>query len=255
MIPYFMDRWNWQWQRLKNENESIFLDWIFPTKLIDFAGKTVLDAGCGNGGYLKIVANYADKVIGLEKYATEAARENIVKHSNIEIVEGDIENIKFSEQFNAIYSVGVLHHLVDPDRGMKNLIDNLKIGGFINVWVYAKEGNWFMIKIIEPLKKFFLLRLPLPILKVFANILTMFLYILVWTVYLIPLNLLYADYFQKFRKHSYQRNLMNVFDKLNAPLTHWITEDQIKDWFKDLDSVIIRHYNRISWSGFGIKKQ
>lgn len=248
-----VNRWDYQWQRFKNEEENIFLDWIFPTKLEDYRGKVVLDAGCGNGGYAKIVAKYAKKVIGLDKYSIKSALVNTKEIKNIKLIKGDIENFIYNRRFDAIYSVGVLHHLNNPEKGFNNLIKNLKNGGMINVWVYAKEGNWFVINIIEPLKRIILLKLPLPALKIVSYLSTLILYIFSWLMYKLPFSLPYSKYFAKFREHTFQRNMMNVFDKLNAPQTHWISRRQIDSWFKELKKVKIMHYNNISWSGFGIK--
>lgn len=248
------NRWQWQWQRFKNEDRQIFLDWIYPTELKGYKNKLVLDAGCGNAGYSKMVAGFARKVIALDKYCAPIARENTKNFKNIQVLESDIKNFKYKQKFDAIYSVGVFHHLKNPEKAFKNLVDNLKPGGFINIWAYAKEGNFFMIKIVEPLKKLFLLRLPKNILKILAEIINLILYVFAWSIYLLPLPLPYWKYFKKFRRHSYSRNLMNTFDKLNAPHTCFISEKQIKSWFKDLSQVKIRHYNNISWSGFGVKK-
>jgi SAM-dependent methyltransferase len=248
------NRWSWQWERFKNEEKDIFLDWIYPTKLEDFRDKLVLDAGCGNGGHIKMVADYAKRVVGLDKYSADVARKNLKDYSNVEIIEGDIESFSYPEKFDAIYSVGVLHHLENPDKGFKNLVSNLKPGGFINIWVYAKEGNRFMINVVEPIKKIFLQKISFSSLRILAYFLTLILYIPAWSFYLFPLSLPYKEYLDKFRKHSFSRNLMNVFDKLNAPLTHWITYDKIVEWFKDFDDVKIRHYNGISWSAFGKKR-
>lgn len=248
-----INRWSYQWGRFRNEDKEIFLDWIYPTKLEYYRGRLVLDAGCGNGGYTKIVAKYAKHVIGLDKYAIDIARNEVKRCKNIEIVEGNIETYNPDKKFDAIYSVGVLHHLNHPEKGFKNLVKNLKSGGFINIWVYAEEGNWLMIHLIEPIKKIILLKIPLPLLRFLANLLTLTLYFFAWSIFFLPFPFPYKKYFRKFRRHTYERNLMNVFDKLNAPQTHWISRKEINKWFLGFDDVIIRHYNNISWSGFGIK--
>lgn len=247
------NRWNYQWSRLENDDERIFCDWIAPTRLEDFRGKRVLDAGCGKGSYARLVARSADTVVGLDKFAIPAARKNVGNVSNIELVEGDIESFTTDEPFDMIYSVGVLHHLDDPKRGFDNLLRNLKPGGRINVWVYAREGNWLCRRVIEPLKRLFVLALPMPLLRGLAFVLTCLLYPYALLCPLLPQAAPYSDYMAKFRGHAFSRNAMNVFDKLNAPTTHWISQSDIIHWFVGLDDVVINHYNGISWSACGTR--
>lgn len=248
------NRWNWQWERMEDEDLRTFLEWIYPIKLEDFKNKCVLDAGCGNGGHAKIVAKYAKKIVGLEKYAYNSAVKNTKGIKNIKIVKGDIETINFKKKFDMIYCVGVLHHLDNPDKGFFNLVKQLKKNGKLNVWVYSQEGNSFLQNILEPLKKRILFRLPLSILMPLSIIITFLMYFPIYTIYLLPLKSFpYYYYFEKFRKQDFQYNLKNVFDKLNAPQTQWISEERISAWFKDLKNVNIDHYNQVSWRGYGIK--
>lgn len=247
------NRWNYQWSRLENDDERIFCDWIAPTRLEDFRGKRVLDAGCGKGSYARLVARSAATVVGLDKFAIPAARENVGNVSNIELLAGDIESFTTDQPFDMIYSVGVLHHLDDPKRGFDNLLSNLKPGGRINVWVYAREGNWLCRHVIEPLKRLFMLALPMPLLRGLAVVLTCLLYPYALLCPLLSKTAPYSDYMGKFRSHAFSRNYMNVFDKLNAPTTHWISRSEITHWFGKLDDVEINHYNGISWSASGVR--
>ena len=86
--PAADNRWNYQWARLDNDAAEIFADWIHPTRLEDFRAKRVLDAGCGKGSYARLVAQVADEVVGLDKYAIEAARANVGDCANIKLVAG-----------------------------------------------------------------------------------------------------------------------------------------------------------------------
>jgi hypothetical protein len=78
----------------------------------------------------------------------------------------------------------------------------------------------------------------------------------VYTIYLLPLNFLpYYEYFSNFRKLTFLRNALNVFDKLNAPQVDFITNERISKWFSgsDFKDVHISQYKGVSWRGSGVK--
>jgi hypothetical protein len=75
---------------------------------------------------------------------------------------------------------------------------------------------------VEGTKRALLLRFPKQLLRTFAYIMTALVYLPVYTFYLLPLSWLpYFEYFRAWRTFSFERNAMNVFDKLNAPTTHF----------------------------------
>ena len=46
---------------------------------------------------------------------------------------------------------------------------------------------------------------------------------------------------------------MNVYDKLNAPLTHFISSEEIQKWGTKLGNTKITDFNGVSWSLVGEK--
>jgi SAM-dependent methyltransferase len=53
------------------------------------------------------------------------------------VVQADLNNLPFQKDyFDFIYSIGVLHHLADPEGALRRLIDCLKPGGEIQVYLY-----------------------------------------------------------------------------------------------------------------------
>ncbi len=45
-------------------------------------------------------------------------------------------------EFDAINCVGVLHHMLEPIRGIKALASKLAPGGILHIFVYAAIGCW-----------------------------------------------------------------------------------------------------------------
>jgi SAM-dependent methyltransferase len=108
----------------------------------DLEGRTVLDAGCGMGRYLRVAAeSRARRIVGIDlSLAVVAAREHTRDDPRIEIVQGDLLRLPFAnESFDHIYSLGVLDHTPDPRSAFLGLTRLLRPGGRIAVWVYPKE--------------------------------------------------------------------------------------------------------------------
>lgn len=105
----------------------------------DFAGKTVLEAGCGAGRFMDLLARAGAQTIGIDlSQAIEVAQENLGHLPNCHFVQGDLMRPPFRrEAFDLIYSIGVLHHTPDTRAAFRGLIPFLKAGGEIAVWVYA----------------------------------------------------------------------------------------------------------------------
>jgi SAM-dependent methyltransferase len=104
----------------------------------DFAGKLVLDAGCGAGRYMDLAARAGAQVVGVDlSLAVEVAYENLGKLSNCHFVQADLLHLPFPTQaFDFIYSIGVLHHTPSTRESFARLVPALKPGGEIAIWVY-----------------------------------------------------------------------------------------------------------------------
>ena len=114
----------------------------------------ILDAGCGTGvgtEYL-IHLNPQAEVVGIDisekalAVARERAHRSGVAVNRARPVEFHQLNLEeagtLPGQFDLINCVGVLHHLPDPDAGMKALANKLSPGGIMHVFVYGELGRW-----------------------------------------------------------------------------------------------------------------
>jgi len=249
--------WAWQWDQFYDDNQWLFTEWIWPNTLDDFKGKDVLDCGCGGGQHLNFIAPYCTSALGVDFNTVEIARRHTVHLANVAVQEADIIQMNLQRTFDIVYSIGVLHHTDDPDRAFRNIAKHCKPGGRVIVWVYSREGNFLNRTVLEWVKRAGICKLPRRAVWVMAAVLTSLLYVPICTLYRLPFTFLpFYEYFTNWRKLSYERNLLNVFDKLNAPQTWFITREQIQEWFssEQFNDVHISSYKGVSWRGSGTKK-
>ncbi len=249
--------WAWQWDHIYDDNQWLFTEWIYPNTLETFRGHNVLDCGCGGGQHINFVSPYAASITGVDLNALESAAKNTAHLKNVTLKEDDLATMDLRRQFDIAYCIGVLHHTDDPNATFRNIARHVGPGGKVIVWVYSCEGNFWNRWLLEPLKTLIVYHLPRPIVMGLAHMLTSLMYIPIYSIYLVPLRFLpFFEYFQNWRKLTYRRNLLNVFDKLNAPQTWFITKEQITGWFssQEFTDIHISPYRGVSWRGSGTKK-
>jgi len=250
------NEWHEQWSMLKDDELFLFKDWIHPNTLEHFKGKDSLECGCGGGQHSGYVAPYAKHHTAVDLNTSDLAKERNKHFSNISFVEADIAKMDLQQEFDIVFSIGVVHHTDDPDATVRNMAKHTKKGGRMIVWVYSKEGNWMVEHLVEPIRRTFLKNMSKQYLLTLSKIITALMYPTVYTIYLLPLRCLpFYDYFQNFRRLSFYRNTLNVFDKLNAPQVDFIRYERIKEWFpeSEFENVHISAYKGVSWRGSGTK--
>jgi SAM-dependent methyltransferase len=71
------------------------------------------------------------------------ARELAERHGvrNVTFSRHDIMSMEMGEEFDLIISTGVVHHLEDPQRGLRNLCRHMTADGVICTWLYHPFGE------------------------------------------------------------------------------------------------------------------
>lgn len=243
-------RWHDQWSMMSDDEAWLFCDWIYPVSLEQFRGKDVLDCGCGSGQHTWLVAPLAKSVTAVDLNCVDIAVARNKDFNNVQFVEADIATMDLGRQFDIVFSIGVVHHTDDPDKTVTNMKKHVKPGGKLILWVYSREGNFLAEHVIEPMRKAFLARVSGKKLVALSTLITACLYLVVYSVYLLPVSLLpYYQYFQNFRRLSFRRNMLNVFDKLNAPQVQFIPKERLESWLDgdEFSDVNVSAYRGVSW--------
>lgn len=249
--------WHDQWSLMSDNELFLFQDWIKPNTMAVFKDKDVLECGCGGGQHTSFVAPYARHITAVDLNTVDIARERNKDFSNVTFLGADIADMDLKKQFDVVFSIGVVHHTDDPDKTVSNLIRHVNPGGIIILWVYSLEGNWLVKNLVEQIRKIFLLNLSRSFLQIISKVITFSMYFPIYSLYLLPFKWLpFYEYFGNFRKLSFHRNTLNVFDKLNAPQVDFISKERIKKWFVDegFQNLHISHYKGVSWRVSAKKK-
>jgi SAM-dependent methyltransferase len=250
---------------LHPEFEAQFLDWLHPIDRDFFRGKRVLDAGCGIGRHAYHAASFgAREVVGLDlSDAVESARRNLAGFENVHVVQADLLRPPLRTAvdgggFDFVYSIGVLHHLPDPQEGFQSLLRYVRPGGVIAAWVYGYENNGFVRNVVEPLRRGST-KVPTPFLRALAWPLAVGFHGAARLVYrplegtrvgrALPLN----EYLSSVAGFRFRQNYGIVFDQLAAPTAEYVRGSELEDWFRagGLEEVQISHRHGNSWRGQG----
>ena len=104
----------------------------------ELRGKLVLDVGCGAGRFLDVASRWGARAVGVDlSFAVEASHKNLGERPQRRRHSGRRLPPAVPDQtFDAIFSLGVLHHSRDTREAFLQLPPLLKDGGDIAVWLY-----------------------------------------------------------------------------------------------------------------------
>ena len=130
-------------------------------KKINFSNNPkILIAGCGTGQHAITTASkyknsiiYAlDLSVNSLAYAKRKSLDLDIK--NIKFLQGDLLDLKLlNKKFDIIESVGVLHHMDNPEIGWEILKNNLKKDGLMLIGLYSDNARQNIAKIRDDIKK------------------------------------------------------------------------------------------------------
>jgi SAM-dependent methyltransferase len=251
------DAFGYSWTHYPSDNpytEEQWRDWVVPLGPQDFAGRLVLDAGCGLAGFAEYAREWgAARVVGVDlSEAIDAARERL--GDSVDLVQADLHHMPFAHgTFDVAYSIGVLHHLPDPEVGFRAVARTVRPGGIVFAWVYGRENNGWIVRVVDPLRKHVLSRLPRWLVKWGIS--------LPVALTLMPLIALarrsgampYGDYLRWLGQRELAFVHGVVFDHLVAPTSHYVSREEFERWFRDAGLVDVRlsWRNRNSWRAVG----
>ena len=251
-------QWN-QFREMYPQYKQNFLNYLGKIKPSFFKAKLVLDAGCGFGRHSYYAAEFGAETVAFDlSEAVTSAQKNLEKFPLTHVVQGDIYNLPFEKKFDFIFSIGVLHHLPNPQAGFKSLVRLMNKNTSIFAWVYGKEGRWFKLTVMEGIHSL-AKHLPHRLLYLFCFF-PAILYQVVNLLYLflkkIGINALAERLpFTYYAQFPFRVKHADSFDFLSTQVNNYYTKKEFEKWFTDalLKRISITDFNKKSWRGFAYR--
>ena len=223
-----------QSERERDVERRVFLEYT-RTLPSDFRARLVLDAGCGNGRYAKFTNEWGARVVAVDiSSAVDVAAANLSGRADVDVLQADLFRLPFrSDVFDMAYSVGVLHHTPDAAGAFKSVAKAVRPGGSFSIFVHA-QGNRVLHQSNLFLRRF-TAKASYKTTWRFSRVLTAFSRFLDQVPFAGPMAgiMLRQIFFFSSDQH-------NNFDHYSAGFTSFHRREEVEEWYRGWDEVIVR---------------
>ena len=248
------ERFGYSWDRyadLLPAHEEQFLRWTALDKNF-WRGKRFLDGGCGIGrnSYWPMTYGAVGGVaVDIDTRTLGRARQNLAPYPTMEVREQSIYDVSEAEAFDVAFSIGVVHHLSDPDAAAARLTRAVKPGGHVLVWLYGRENNGWIVRFFNPLRHALFSRLPLKLVHILSWPLTA----LLWLA--LRVGFPPGAYYRLIRGFSFEHLRAIVFDHMIPRIALYYTRAEAESLLAraGLEDIRATWVNENSWSVTGRK--
>jgi SAM-dependent methyltransferase len=249
------DRFGYSWsifsEILPSYREQ-FIRWTAALPPEAWKGAQILDAGCGNGrnSHWAMLEGAAGGVaIDIDDRSLAAARKNLKPYPTIDVRNQSIYEIPEENCFDIAFSIGVIHHLVEPEAALRQLTRAVKPGGYVLIWVYGRENMGWLTRYFDPMRRLVLSRLPLR----FVYHISLYPTVALWLGLRVGMS--HLEYYKLLHHFSFGHLRVVVFDQMIPRITHYWPKEFVESLCRDssLENISVVRVNDMSWSVSGRK--
>jgi SAM-dependent methyltransferase len=249
------DRFGYEWNtyaEILPEYEEQFRRWTAHLSPADWRGKSFLDVGCGTGrnSFWAMTCGAREGcAVDIDERSLASARRNLAHFPTMQVTRSSAYDLGFADRFDIAFAIGVIHHLADPPRALQKMVRAVKPGGHVLIWVYGREGNRWLVWLLNPLRRALFSRLPLPL----VHHLSLYPAALLWL--LLRLGVRPTEYFKLLARFGFAHLRSIVFDQMLPRIAHYWPGDEVVALMEDagLEDVRLAAVNGMSWSAIGAR--
>jgi SAM-dependent methyltransferase len=249
------DRFGYEWttySEMVPEYEEQFLGWASHIPAEEWQDKVILDVGCGMGRNTYWPLTYGAKKsvsIDVDENSLRAARRTLAPFPQAKVQAMSAYDIAFTDHFDIVYSIGVIHHLEYPALALRQMVKAAKPGGRVLIWVYGQENNEWIVNFVDPLRKALFSWLPIRL----VHHMSLYPAVPLWLA--LRLGFGEIQYFRLLRKMRFSHVRSIVFDQMLPKIANYWPRDVVEKLMQDagLTEIRLAWINEMSWSAIGIK--
>lgn len=236
---------------------ELFSDITFPfLKTEDLKGCKVAEIGSGSGRIVNmLLCAGACHVIAVEpsEEAFNVLVRNVEQTEKVTFLQTTGDRLPPYGNLDYVFSIGVLHHIPNPEKVVNAVFKALRPGGKFIVWLYGKERNRFYLSFILPLR---ILTKHLPHFLL-ASLVRALYYPLVFYIKICHrLALPLRDYLLNiFERMPPDKRRLIIYDQLKPSYAKYYTKDEAEKLLSDgrFQKIGIHHRHGYSWTVIGTK--
>lgn len=252
-----------QWQRY-TDNEGyygeveILKGTLEPlVKLEEVQGKRVAEIGSGTGRIVKMLLRAgAREVTAIEPSdAFEVLKRNLADEGGrVVLLNKAGHEIPADGAYDFVLSIGVIHHIPDPDPVIAASLQALRPGGRLIVWLYGKEGSGLIVQSIRALRMM-TTHLPHFVVAAIAHVLALALELYIFAcryVRWLPLHDYITNVVGRF---SRSKRYLVVYDQLRPAYAMYYSEAEARELLASNGFSDVQLYFRhgYSWTVVGTR--
>jgi SAM-dependent methyltransferase len=249
------ERFGFEWQNyseLRQEYEDQFRRWTAPIDVSEWHDLRFLDVGCGMGRNSYWPMTYGARsgvAIDVNEGSLASARQTLSPFPTMTVRHLSAYDIDYRDEFDIAFSIGVIHHLENPQRALEAMVRAVKPGGRVLIWVYGLENNEWIVRLVSPLRRLIFSRLPIGLLHWFS----WFPAAGLWLA--LHLGFGRTEYARQTRGFTFRHLRSIVFDQLLPRIAHYWPKSTVAAMMSDagLSDVELIAVNEISWAAVGTK--
>jgi SAM-dependent methyltransferase/uncharacterized protein YbaR (Trm112 family) len=259
------DSFGYQWtvfSEMVVDFRQNFLQYIAPVDEGFFPGKLGLDLGCGFGRHIYNAAKFGAEMVGVDiSEAIESTRVNTQGMPNVHLVQADVYHLPFRPGvFDFAYSIGVLHHLPEPETAFQRVVSLVRPGGSVFIWVYSNSRRF--VNIVLEGARAVTTRSPKPV----QQFLSFAAASIDWAGFIVPYRVasklpvigpLTRKYgfarLKVYSEYPFQVVYADWFDRLAAPIRFYYDDRAMRGWLEraHLGRTTISPTGLFGWRAYG----